>query len=92
VIVARGRGLPAAAFGPARRAQLAAVAAYLLALLYLLGVVVVTAVEMAALLHGGPPPQDSLAVRALVKNLVNPAMSVGLAACVVYMAHARRRR
>jgi hypothetical protein len=91
-MMAKGRSLPAAAFGPARRAQLAAVAAYLLALLYLFGVVVIAGMELAALLHGSPPPQDSLMVRALVKNLVNPAMSVGLAACVVYMAHARRRR
>jgi hypothetical protein len=88
----KGRGLPAAALGPARRAQLAAVTAYLLALLYLFGAVVITGIEMAALLHGSPPPQDSVVIGALVKNLVNPAMSIGLAVCVVYMAHARKRR
>ncbi|SEE42727.1 hypothetical protein SAMN05519104_6078 [Rhizobiales bacterium GAS188] len=82
----------AAGFGPARRAQFAAVTAYLLALLYLFGVIVFLGVEIAALLHGTAPPQDTAAIRALFNNLVNPAMSAGLAICVVYMAHARRRR
>ena len=75
-----------------RRAELAAVAAYLLSLLYLFGVIVSAAMAAAAFLHGGALTPDGATVRFLFNDLVNPAMSAGLAVSVVYMAHAGRRR